>query len=73
MKAGYCVVRRLFFVPSALSKTAGFYEQAVKSLGFFLYRTVVQLKRERKKEKFIFPHISRSVSPLTVSIELDIF
>lgn len=54
MKAGYCVVRRLFFVPSALSKTAGFYEQAVKSLGFFLYRTVVQLKRERERKKNLY-------------------
>ena len=42
MKAGFYVIWRLNLVPSALSKTAGLYEQDVKSLGFFLYRTIAQ-------------------------------
>lgn len=39
-----------------LSKTAGFCEQDVKSLGFFLCRTVVQLKERETKKMYIPSH-----------------
>lgn len=55
MKAGCCGgIGGIFstFSTLRLSKTAGFCEQDVKSLAFFLYRSVVQLKKEREKESF---------------------
>lgn len=70
MKAGCCGGTGGIFSTCRtlrLSKTAGFCEQDVKSLGFSLYRSVVQLKKE-KERKFLFPHISKSVGLLTVFI-----
>lgn len=75
MKAGYCGgIGGIFstFSTLRLSKTAGFCEQDVKSLAFFLYRSVVQLKKERER-KFLFPHISKSVGLMTVFVQLNIF
>lgn len=53
MKAGCCGGMGVIFSTFStlcLSKTAGFYDQDVKLLGFFLYRTVVPLT----KRKFIY-------------------
>lgn len=56
MKAGCCGDMGVIFSTFStlcLSETAGFSEQDVKLLGFFLYSTVVQFKK--KKESLYFP------------------
>lgn len=58
MKAGCCGDMGVIFSTIStlcLSKSAVFCEQDVKRQGSFLYRTVVQLKKEKEKN-YIFSH-----------------